>query len=399
MRRLTLLTIAVIVVVTTATGAVPAESPSVAPAPAADVDTRHLVLESESRTGFASHSLDVASAVAVQQQRTSVRLNQYAFESAFETTSSTSERRELIFEAATHIEIAISGLQDRERQLRAGYVNGSVTPTQFVRELAYIERRATHLQDYLASVEARTNQVPRLSIDTRIRRLETTLLGLSGPVRTHTGEAIRGQAAPVRVYTNAGNDGVILAMVVDNEYTREAYRTDKRSSELDTTFDLDEAVSRSRELYPEAFNESVSTGVRFVGAGIYRLDVSLQSSSLIAYLDSDTRQSFFEIQSRELTTSASDQTAIAVENNLRLAVNRTYAGGPMRIAVTNNATGEPVPARIHVAGEQLPTNDRGILWTLGLPDRQFTVTAVGPDGNVTATVRPIDHRPVGMNET
>lgn len=398
MRRLALLTFAVCVVLTTATGAVPATSHPAPPAPTADIDTRHLVLDSESRTGFASHSLDIASAVAMQQQRTTVRLNQYAFESAFETTSSTAERREMLFEAVTQIEIEISSLQDRERELRADYVNGSMSSTQFVRELAVIERRAVQLQDYLASVEARTTQVPRISIDTRIRRLETNLLGLAGPVRRHTGAAISGQAAPVRLYTAAGTDGIILSMIVEDEYTREAYRTDKRSNDLDSTFDLDQAVSRSRELYPEAFNESVSTGVRFIGAGIYQLDVSLESGSLTAYLDSDTRDSFFEIQSRDLLAPTSEETAIATANNLRLAVNRTYAGGPMRIAVTNNATGDPVAAPVHVAGDRLQTNDQGILWTLGLPDRQFTVTAVGPAGNVTATVRPIDPRPVGTNE-
>jgi hypothetical protein len=167
------------------------------------------------------------------------------------------------------------------------------------------------------------------------------LIGLYSPVVARTWAASRGETSPVWVFSEATADGVILSTVDGDQYIRTAYRADRRDFETSESFTLDQAVRRTAELYPVAYNSSNSlrTGISGRGEGLYQIDIELEERSLTAFLDSDTREVFYEIHRVRLDRIAQTEGDVVTENGTNLRVTNTFPGGPLSVAVTENATG------------------------------------------------------------
>jgi hypothetical protein len=189
-------------------------------------------------------------------------------------------------------------------------------------------------------------------------------------------------------------NGTVLSMIDDGRYVREAYRNDRQTAAtLQIPFDT--VVSRMQTTYPTALNQSTGWGISYLtGGGVYRLDFEPSGTSLTAYLHGGTQEVYYEIREEQLADAGSSLTASAVANGTRLVVNRSYRGGPLRIATVDNATGDPVEATVFVENARLGTGPDGVAWTLTPDTLQFSVTAVRPSGNVTLVVRAIE--PVGI---
>lgn len=387
MRRLALLIVVFLIASTLAITAIPAASTQSLPGDQAAVGV--LTLDTETRTEFSSQSLNVAAALGNQHQETKTRLNRYAFNVAFAEAESDGARRGVLIDATSDLDYQLQQLTAQDHRLRAQYANGSIEEAAYIRGLARIDREARELERNLDRIDRAADRVPQPGVNPDIRRLRTEIVGLAGPVRGQAAVAMTGERPPARFYIEAASNGLVLSGIDSGRYEREAVRTDHRSSEVDPSFDLDSAVSRSRELYPEAFNESISTGVRFIGKGRYQVDITLRSGAIRSYLDSGTRLAFYERQRHELAPDSDAPVAVETENETRVAVNRTYPGGPLRIAVTDTDSGAPKDALVDVAGHRISTDQSGVAWTLGPPALEFPVVVVTDSGTVSMTVRPI----------
>jgi hypothetical protein len=124
---------------------------------------------------------------------------------------------------------------------------------------------------------------------------------------------------------------------------------------------------------------------------VYSVTVKHPHGSFSAYLDGGTEKIFKEVQQKRLTGDTPLPTGPSVTNsseNLTVTVNRTYAGGPLRVELTNE-TGAPVSGEVRIDGELVGrTNADGLLWTLSPADR-FEVTASYDFRTVNLTATPV----------
>ncbi|MDZ7702342.1 MAG: hypothetical protein U5J98_09935 [Halobacteriales archaeon] len=349
-----------------------------------------LTLGDDTRAGFDTASMDVATAVAVQREAAEARIDRYALEAELDQLSSTDARKARLFEAATEVEITIAGLRDDDRQLRAAYAAREIEVGTFVRGMARLDARAGELRSTLDVIQREADEVPEFSLRGRVRLLDASLIGFEGPVRERALEALRGESPATRVYVQASADGAVLATIEDGRYVREAYRADHRDIDTVRSISLNQAAQRTSELYPVAYNSTVSirTGINGLSGGLFRIDIELQEGLVTAYLDGATSDVFFEVQERRLDLLGPRPGVVARANGTQLLVNRSYPGGPLEVAVTANATGEPRSTTVFVDGHPVETGADGTAWTLTPSKVSFEVTAVGPEGNVTVSVRP-----------
>lgn len=369
--------------------AVPSLQPSHAGDGPPDVtaDVAVLGLDGPARTNVTSPSLDVATAVATQREVARAELSRHSLDAAFERADGEQPRRELLLEAATEVEISISALRSTQRDLRGRYVAGDVTTETFLRRQAVHEARAEQLHLNLETILTLAEEVPRLSMRSRVRSLDAGLTGFEGPVTTRAVDSVTGEADPTRLYVSSSANGTALSMFSDDEYVRQGFRSDNWVPDSTTGLGLDAIETRAGELYPIAFNSSQTTsrGIQIVGAGIYRIEIGYEQGSIVAYLDGDTRDVFYEVQ-RQPTELIEPRPAVTtVDNGTRLTVNRTFAGGPLRVAVVDARTGDPVEATVSVDGSTVTTGADGVVWTL-MPGEEARVTATTASGRTSATV-------------
>lgn len=361
-------------------------------------DVATLTLNGSTSAGFATTSLDVSTAMTVQREATASRLDRYALDERLENAASTEARQQLVVEAASTLEIRIDALRADERQLRAAFAAGEIDADTLLRRQARILARASELLTTLDRLQGHAAAIPQFSLNGRIQLLNSKLIGYRGPVRERALATATGAAPATRVAVAASTDGVVLSMLDGTRYVREAYRADQRTPNRVSRFTLDAAASRAFELYPVAYNRSQDLGFGQnidgdLGGNLYLVSFSMPAGTIDAYLDDGTRNVFFEVQERRVDRLGPRPAVEGAANGTRLTVNRTYAGGPLQVTVVDNATGEPRQTTVVVADHSVETGSEGTAWTLG-PSGVFQVTAVGPDGNVTVTVRPLAATPV-----
>lgn len=393
MARAALLALVLVLALPMGAAGMPAGRPTAAVTALDDVAV--LTLNGSSRASFATESMDVATGLAVRHDAATARLDRYALDERFTNTASTEARKTLLFESATAVEIRIAGLRDDERALRDAYMARDIDTETFVRRLVRLHARVSSLRAALDRVQAHADDIPQFSIRGRARLLDAALFGFEGPVRGRALTAMEGEAPPTRLFVTVSESGLVLSTIEDGRFVREAYRADHRETETVSGMSVNEAAALAEQLYPVAYNAttSIRTGIIGLSGGLYRLDIELRQGLVTSYLDGATRSIFYEVQERRLDLLEPRPAAIGVENETRLVVNRSYPGGPLTVTVTNDATGEPLPATVLVEGTRFVTGSDGMVWVL-TPAAPFEVTAVGPNGNVTVSVRPLAETPV-----
>lgn len=346
-----------------------------------------LGLDGPVRTNVTTPSIDVATAVAAQRAVARSELSVRSIEVAFERAADEQSRRELLLEAATDVEIATSSLRSDQRNLRESYVSGDVSTATFLRREAVHEVRARQLLRELETIRSLAEPVPRLSMRSRVRSLEAGLTGFDGPLTTRATDSITGGGPSSELYVSSSANGTAFAAVSDTEYVRQGFRSDRWVPDSTTGLTLDAIETRAGEIYPVAFNSSQTTsrGIQVVGAGIYRVEIGYEGGSIVAYLDGDTRDVFYEVHRQPLDLVEAGPAVEATDNGTRLTVNRTFRGGPLRVAVVDSSTGEPVEATVTVGGSTVTTGQDGVAWTV-MPADQAQVTATTASGRTSLVV-------------
>jgi|GEM_PF-5852494 len=363
-------------------------------------DVEMLGLTGTTRADVATQGLDVSTALAAERSATAAELDRRALRITFERTAGDQAQRELLFEAATDVEIAISELGAERRTVRQGYVNDTTDTERYVRTQALMGVRADHLREDLAVIETLAGDVSGLSMRSRVESLRVVMTGSAGPVTDRVRGAVRGASAPATVYVSASADGRVLSTVTSGQYVREASRTDLWTPDSTGNIGIDQAAERMAELYPVAFGFNSSRnqgrGIATHGAGTYEITIQIQEGTIVAYLDADTGNVFHEVQRFDLAAIQPGDPVVAADNGTRLVVNRTHDGGPLRIATYDNATDATLDARVLVGETWYRTGSDGTVWAVA-PAGATRITAVAESGNVSTTVNPYRPTLVEMN--
>lgn len=369
-------------------------------------EVRVLELDPPVRSDVRTQGVDVSTAAAIQRNAAGSAIDRTTLEVAFDRTDDDQERRELLFQAATDVEIAIADLRSEQREIRADYVNGTVAPGTYAQSRARANVRAEQLQKELELIQELSNRVPQFSMQSRIATLRAALITFSGPVSTQVQSSISGESSRTEVYLSVSPNGSTLSTIHDGQYTRETFRSDLWTPDETGLIGFDQVVARVEELYPKFNSSEASGGISTLGpdgtdlapAGLYRIDIRYDTRTATAYLDGDTRNVFYEVQRSNIASIEPGPPMAESDNGTRLVVNRTYDGWPLRIATFDNSTGTPIDVPVVVGEVRYRTGSDGVVWALA-PAGQTRVVAVGEGGNASLTAVPLSSSSVAVDRT
>jgi hypothetical protein len=212
----------------------------------------------------------------------------------------------------------------------------------------------------------------------------------AGPVRERVGAALAGDAPPTRVYVSTTPRGVSLAALTESGYVRETYRGELRRAGR-TALNRSAASAVVADAYPSVWAARQAVSVDPARLSVVR--VTYDGGELAAGVGAGNRRVFRDVHRQSLVVAGTDETAVNTRDGLQIAVNRSYAGGPMRVRLTD-ADGDPVNASLTVGpagGDSVPvgrTGPDGERWTLTPADR-FTVVAIRDRSVVFVTMDPL----------
>lgn len=347
------------------------------------------------RTAFVKLSLSLGNALATDYEDFETQLSVNSLDQQLRNADSVEDRQQVLNRYRFRIENRIISLQAEERKAMAAFSNGTISEREYLRQLGHIDAQAAEIRDALDVIQSRSENVPRFTLESEVSALEGQLVTLEGPVRERISRATRGEAVPVRVFVSTTRSGIVLSSIIGSDYVREVVRLDRRNPGQSTRLSNIEAQRVVLDRYPWAPNHTDSGGIitsGFASTNVYYVSVSHQHGDLVTYVDGGTEQIFREIQHKRLVGENSLPPGPGVNGsseNLTLVVNRTYAGGPLRVQLIN-ATGEPLQGEITVDGEPAGrTSVNGVLWTLG-PTESFSVSATYDGRTVNLTTTPVD---------
>lgn len=280
----------------------------------------------------------------------------------------------------------------RSQRAALGAFSASETDSRTtLRRLIRIDRTARALDDRRTSVaaaaRARDADVPT----ERSEMLRRELAIYTGPVRARLAAALRGEAPPTRAFLSTTPRGVTLATVTESGYVRETYRGELRrigETSLNRTA-AQEVVARA---YPSVW--AARRAVTTQQAGASEVRVTYDGGDLATTIGSGNARVFRDVHRQSLGVAGTDTTAINTRDGLQMIVNRSYAGGPMRVRV-QTVDGAPVNASVTVGpegGDSAPvgrTGPDGEQWTL-TPAERFTVVAIRGQSVVFITMGPVE---------
>lgn len=396
----------------TAIGGAPALQPShpaqPSPAPSFEQlddgrgeDVEMLGLAAPARSAVVTRGVDVSTAVSFQRGEVGAAIDRRALEVAFERTEDEQARRELLLQAATDVEIAIASLRAEQREVREDYVNGTITSQEYARNRTTMAVRAEQLRADLEVIRQLSGRVPQFSMRSRLEALRVALTGADGPVTDRVRAATVGESPPIETYLAVSSNGRVMAVVSDDGYVREAYRSDVWTPDTTSGIGFGLAEERMSDLYPLAFNSTrrnQGTSMVEYGAGILQISMEIREGEIVTYLDGDTQNVFLEVRRFSLPSIEPGPSVTATENGTRLVVNRTYDGGPLRIETVDNATRQPADLPVLVGDTRYRTGEDGVVWALD-PAGQTRVVALGRAGNASVTAVPLTPNHVDVGAT
>ena len=352
--------------------------------------TNRLVLDGESRSGYASTGPDLGTVLATTDDELRTDHDRFDLDREFEGMTA-DERAAAIDATYDRISQRIDALEQRERVAVSQHANGELTDVELQIVLVRNYHEAGTLQDVLGELNEYAHVVPDYSISDSVRVDRGTLDIYRSPVRAQLADATEatGGSESVDSTLQTTETGFVLSMVDDGTYVREAVRFDNRDTARPDQFGSNTNAFEyvADELYPWAFNVSTTSGSsQYADPQLYRIHATHTHGELGVYLDGGTGDVYREIQT--LTVAGLPSTPMDqswTNGTLELSINQTPVDGPVEVTVTDVETGEPVEATIeadeYVVGE---TRD-GTLWLLP-PASEYEITATAGDESVTAPI-------------
>jgi hypothetical protein len=358
----------------------------------ATVNVLSLPRGGQNRSSVDSHYVDLGPALSFATDADGYRLETMTAVETVRAAETTEERQQRVLGELNRIEQRVISLRATQSRTAAAFAGGDITARTALLRLARIDREARALETRRERLAELAEATPDFTIDgARMDSLARELDSVTGPVRSHAAAVLQGQSESTRFYVATADEGVVLATIVGDSYIREAYRGDvrNRSSARLTPEQAFEIANRS---YPTIWELRNDTEI--LGSGdSYLVRVSYAGGDLSAFVDSGSRTVFKEFQRRPLDRAGVGAPLADTRDGLRLTVNRTYPGGPLRVQLVEAASGDPVDANITVGrdGQESSlvgaTGEDGELWTIS-PGSRFTVTAIRGNSVVLVTMSP-----------
>ena len=343
---------------------------------------RVLELDDRGAADFGRPGLSVTTAIEAETGAMESTLFTYGVETRVERAATEDEKRDVLLDAVSRVDARVDGVAREERTARLAYIRGEDTASTYLETLGRIGDEAEDWDRTLERIEQLSDRGSR--VRTQVSGIRADLETLRGPLREEAGEMLRGDRSPERIFVGAATEGAVLSTISDGVYVREAVRTDNRDDAVGS-MNIEESQTRFTELYPVAWEERSSISIDPRGSDAWRLQLRHSHGRLTSYLDTSTGHVYRDIHVKTLSSMPTVTGTSVTRNNTTLNVSRTYAGGPLKVAVTN-ATGAPVDASVRVNGTWMgPTGSDGTVWAVS-PSGTYNVTAEHNDSELVARV-------------
>jgi len=345
------------------------------------------------RSSVETQYVDLGPALSFASNASTYRIETLTAVENVRSAETTEERQQRILGELNRIEQRAISLRSTQSRTASAFVDGDIEQREALVRLARIDIEARALETRRERLATLAEETPEFSVDAgRMDSLSRELDSITGPVRAHAAAVLQGQSNPTRFYVATSADSVVLSTIVGDAYVREAYRGDVRNRTTDR-MSPEEAFDIANRSYSTIWD--LRTDTEILGSGdSYLVRVSYPGGDLSAFVDSGSRNVFKEFQRRPLADVDRGALVSDTRDGLRLQVNRTYPGGPLRVRLIEASTGDPVDANVTVGrdgGESRlvgATGDDGELWTLS-PGSRFTVTAIRGNSVVLVTTSPV----------
>jgi hypothetical protein len=344
------------------------------------------------RTSVDTQYVDLGPALSFAENASAHRLETLTAVENVRAAETEEDRQQRILGELNRIEQRVISLRAEQSRTAERFAAGDISARTALIRFASIDIEARALEARRERLATLAEETPEFGIDpARMNSLSRELDSVTGPVRAHAATVLQGQSAPSRFYVGTASESVVLTTIVGDAYIREAYRGDVRNRTT-SRMSPEEAFDIANRSYPTVWE--LRTDTEILGSGdSYLVRVSYPRGDLSAFIDSGSRTVFKEFQRRPLSNVELGEAATDTRDGLRLNVNRTYPGGPLRVRLTQAETGDPVDANVTIGrdgGESRlvgATGDDGELWTVS-PGSRFTVTAIRGNSVVLVTISP-----------
>lgn len=358
-----------------------------------DVNVISIPAPQAARSGIERSVIDVTRSVAIGTNASGVRISTAALRGRIVSSRNETIRQRRLVSAMNTFASDVETLRGRQHRAIDAYSAETLTEREFLFRLARINAEAGALEDRLTVIQNLAEETEEFSLNgTRRATLRFELRSLGGPVVERVAAVMRGESPSTRVFVETAPESIVLSTIVDETYVRESYRGPlRRGNGTVTPVQAEEIAS---EAYPTVWGNRTVNRTSITGSGsIYIARVPHAFGHLTAFVDGGSESVFQEYQRRPLDSFDRPNTSSATRDGLRLVVNRTYAGGALRVELVDAESGEPVDATVTIGtGGQTSdavgrTGADGVLWTLA-HRTEFTVTAIKDTRVVLLTVSP-----------
>lgn len=354
----------------------------------------------ETRVATYSRGPDLGSSLGFATADADAAVETAAVVSRIEDADSTVERQQQILAEINRIERAEVALESRQANAFAAHAAGELSDRELVDELVRVAATAREYDERLDEIDALAEATDGFSSPSRLDELQVALQVYEGPVREQALATARGQSPPTDMYVASSQGAVVLATVVDGEYVREAFRTD-RWDRGGGPISNDLAIEVTEAAYPET--AALREPDAFGAGAVQRITIPHEFGTLRTFVSGGTERVFVEHQRIDLAAFPDSESLSESGDGFNVTVERTYPGGPVTVTVLDAETGEPVPdvtvtKSVGDGDSQAigTTNEAGVVRTLS-PSETYRITVVDePRVVVVGDIDPLPTpRPVG----
>jgi len=343
--------------------------------------TRSLSVDSVDGTGSGSASVSVTKALQAETGTVEAKLDQQSVENQLRTADTDAEA--VLAAAFERTHGRLDTIETREAAARDRFRGGEIDVETYLDTLGAVNRQAQAMERTLAGYEELTEDHP--SLQDQVAALETRTVRYTGPIGDDVGAAVTGGEQSGSVFVTTGENGLALATLTEERYTREVMRTDARDEAVGGV-DLDAAQTRIAELYPWAWEHKGDVSINTVGQDVFRFQLSHGHGELNSLLDTSSGNVYREIQWKSLQDLPVSPGPSKTVENTTLQVSEPQPGEPVRIQVVNRS-GAPLPGTVSVDGRTLGDTAAGPVWLIG-PTEPFNVTASTTSETLELEVQP-----------
>lgn len=363
--------------------------------------TNYLLPNQPTTEGYEQVSVDVSSAASISAQ--TIHSEHDSQTRSEQLAAADQDSRELV--AGTqldNVEAEFEMLAQRQQELYDAYSTGELSARELLRNLATLQIEIeTQVKNYERAVE-----VTELDIERR-SQFETLKDGLTPerPVLARISETLMAEEDSRLVYLQGSSEGLVVATVTDEQFTRQATVLSERNFDGRDRFKLaqnvsiddkdwatpigySEALSRLSELYPWTYSRiQADPGNINQLSRIYSVFTPNPQGELTTYFDGATRNVFHENQVGPVDAYSIQNVVSNQSDGFTITVGLTHDSGPLRVTVEDGE--QPITdAAVQIDGHPVgSTDDDGQLWTVQ-PRAGFEITVTTADGETGTLSAP-----------